>query len=310
MRYTPLPSELTARSFSLADAAAAGVGRARLRSADIGHPFHGVYTAGLADDEEDRCRALAPTLEVDEWFSHLTAARLYRMPLPAFAQHENAVHVTSVGTDDRVRRAGVTGWRVLERPPSRRWENGVRIVAPADVWASLSVRSALRPGTTLSIEWLVAIGDFLVSGERTDAGRAPALCTLAELEAAADRRNGKRGAKALRVAVAAVRHPVDSVKETFLRLGLVGCGLPEPEVQLPVETAHGLRHADLGYRRERLLLEFQGDEHRTSRARWLADLTRVQLLQDAGYRVMLIGDADLVPDCRALAARVRRALTC
>lgn len=66
-----------------------------------------------------------------------------------------------------------------------------------------------------------------------------------------------------------------------------------------------------------MLLEYQGDEHRTSRRRWLSDLTRTQLLDDAGYRTILVGDADLVPmtdgddqsplRCPALAARVRRA---
>ncbi|HET8928020.1 MAG TPA: hypothetical protein VFN24_09390 [Microbacterium sp.] len=102
--------------------------------------------------------------------------------------------------------------------------------------------------------------------------------------------------------------PVDSVRETFLRLALTAGGLPEPVVQPKVATAMGDRHADLGYRDARLLLEYLGDAHRTSRRRWLEDLTRVQLFKDAGWDVMMIGAADLEPDPAPLVERVRRAL--
>lgn len=309
MRYRALPPELQQSTFRLPDAQHHGVGRARLRGSDVGHPFHGIYTHGVdLEDLRSRCAVLTSTLGVREWYSHVTAARLYGMPLPGRWSPSEPLHITSVGVDDRPRRQGVQGWRVLERPPTRRLDGGLRVVAPADVWATLSVRSAVSPGRMLSVEWMTAIADFLVSGARTDAGRQAPLCTMDELAAAASRRRGKRGAKVLWEALPQVRRPVDSVKETFLRLGLVSFGLPEPTVQLAIDTVDGIRHADLGYAEARLLLEFQGDQHRTSRRRWLDDLTRVQLFQDAGYRVFLIGDADIVPDCRALAQRVRRAL--
>ncbi len=93
-----------------------------------------------------------------------------------------------------------------------------------------------------------------------------------------------------------------------MRLAMVDFGLPEPQVQVPVHTAEGLRHADLGYPELRLLFEYQGDQHRTDRNQWLEDLTRVQLFEDAGYRTMLIG-ADDVTDrtLPALIARIIRA---
>ncbi|HEX5859969.1 MAG TPA: hypothetical protein VFY91_17810, partial [Microbacterium sp.] len=106
-----------------------------------------------------------------------------------------------------------------------------------------------------------------------------------------------------------VRPGVDSPKESLLRIGLMEAGLPEPAIQVPVVTAEGVRHSDLGYPHARLLLEYQGDEHRVSRQRWLKDLTRVQLFEDAGYRVIAVGADDLEPDCRALARRIRRALS-
>lgn len=85
-------------------------------------------------------------------------------------------------------------------------------------------------------------------------------------------------------------------------------GLPEPDVQVPVVTREGVRHADLGYPGARVLLEYQGDEHRTSRERWLSDLRRIQLFQDAGYHVILVGAPDVDTHITALAGRVRRAL--
>ncbi|MEV4775168.1 DUF559 domain-containing protein [Microbacterium sp. LWH12-1.2] len=77
---------------------------------------------------------------------------------------------------------------------------------------------------------------------------------------------------------------------------------------MAVKTAHGLRHGDLGYRAARLIIEYQGDEHRASRKRWLQDLTRIQLLEDAGYRVILVGADDLRDGARALIERIRRIL--
>ena len=70
--------------------------------------------------------------------------------------------------------------------------------------------------------------------------------------------------------------PVDSPRESLLRLILVAGGLPEPEVQFAVRTAQGIRHADLGYRDARLLIEYHGDDHRTSRKRWLEDSSTIR----------------------------------
>ncbi|MFB8892689.1 hypothetical protein [Microbacterium plantarum] len=116
------------------------------------------------------------------------------------------------------------------------------------------------------------------------------------------------GARSLRAALDRARSPVDSPRESLLRVALVDAGIPEPRVQLAIRTAAGMRHADLGWPEHRLLLEYQGDEHRTSRRRWLDDLTRIRLLEDAGYRVILVGVADIEDDARSLTARIRRAL--
>ncbi len=311
MPRTPLPPELGGAAFSTADAYEAGLGRARLRGGDLMHPHHGVHAELSPDDDVvARCRRLLPALQPGRWFTHGTAARIWGIPLPHRYRPDEVLHVMSVGSGVAFRHRGTVGWVTSDAELDRRVVAGLPVVGPADVWCQLAIRDAVVPRRTIGHEWLVAAGDFLLTGPRTGGGRRGApLCTIEDLRAAVDRRRGARGVRAVEQALADVRHPVDSSRETLLRLGLVAHGLPEPEVQLPILTRAGIRHADLGYREARLLLEYQGDEHRTSRRRWLEDLTRIQLLQDAGYRVMMIGADDLHPSCAALAARVRRALS-
>jgi len=302
-----LPEHLRAVAFTNEEARAAGIGRGRLRGPDLAHPFRGIHTATAApEDLTTVCESLLSALGPQHRFSHLTAARLWGMPTPFGWSPDERLHVLAVGDTPPMRRDGVVGWETefADGPP--RMLGLLPVVDPAAVWCQLSVPGALGPGRAMSQEWLVATGDFLLSGPRGKP-RGP-LCTRGDLVEAAARHRGKRGNKALSWALERVRPRVDSPKESLLRVGLVEAGLPEPVVQVPVMTAEGLLHSDLGYPDARLLLEYQGDEHRVSRQRWLKDLTRVQLFEDAGYRVIAVGADDLEPDCRALARRIRRAL--
>ena len=91
--------------------------------------------------------------------------------------------------------------------------------------------------------------------------------------------------------------------------GVQTCALPISEVQPAIRTAAGERHPDLAYVDARLLIEYLGDVHRVDPRTWRSDLTRVQLFEDAGYRVMLAGADELTLEgLPAFAARVRRAL--
>lgn len=307
-----LPPELRSFAFTTAEARERGVGRGRLRGEDLAHPHRGVHIEAASADDADvmaRCERLRLVLGANDWFSHRTAARIWCIPLSIPYAEDEDLHVTSVGSRIAVRRAGVVGWVTAAAGIECQVFDGLPVIAPADVWCRLALRGAVVDGEVITYEWLVAAGDFLLSGQRREnGGRIPPLCTIDELRAAVARRGRGRGTAMLHSALADLRSPVDSPYETLARLGLVAHGLPEPRVQVPVMTSEGLRHADLGYPEHRLLLEYQGDEHRTSRSRWLRDLTRVQLFQDAGYDVILIGAHDVVPDCAALAERVRRAL--
>jgi hypothetical protein len=274
--------------FSVAQGRAAGLTPGRLRGPTLDRPFHGV-------------RTVLPSGAV---FSHATAARLWRMPLPRTVGDE--LHVT-VPQGTATRRPGVVGWTRGE-PLGPVELDGIPVPPPADTWVMLAAMTAARGGH-LSREQLVAVGDFLVSGERHRWGRAAPLATLEDLRAAVVRYGSRRGAASLAWALQRVRRPVDSPQESAIRLGLVASGLPEPSVQPSVATAVGTRHPDLGYLAQRVLLEYLGDVHRTDPRVWRQDLVRVQLFEDAGYRVILVGADDVRRDgIRALAERVRRAL--
>lgn len=311
MPQDELPSELSGSAFTTADARERGVGRGRLRGSDLDHPYHGVYvpSALSADDVMARCERLLPALAPQHWFSHRTAARIWGVPLEPEYTPGEGLHVISIASRAALRHDGTIGWVTADDALGREVFGILPVVSPAEVWCQLAARSAVVTHQIIAHEWLVAAGDYLVSGKRRPDGRRdPALCTIDDLQAAIDRRGRRRGTAILRSALRDVRRPVDSPYETRLRLGLVAAGLPEPRLQVPVDTAEGVLHADLGYPEVKVLIEYQGDEHRTSRKRWLSDLTRVQLFQDAGYHVVLVGADDLRPDCTALAARIRRLL--
>lgn len=301
-RRAPLPASLRTGAFTTGDARLAGVTRGRLRSRDLAHPHRGVYVA--ADDAPDfvsRCRSLLPVLGPAHVFTGATAATLWGVPMPD--AEPAIIDVLTIGAGAPIRRRGVRGARTSDILVGRTRLGDLPVTTPAETWCALAVGPS-----RLDEAWLVAVADGLLSGRRGEHGRTRALATRAELADAVARRGGGRGSRVLRDALDLARSPVDSPRETFLRLALVAAGLPEPQVQVRVDTTDGPRHADLGWPERRLLLEYQGDEHRLSRRRWLADLTRIQLLEDAGYRVILVGAADLDDGAAALASRIRRAL--
>jgi len=84
-----------------------------------------------------------------------------------------------------------------------------------------------------------------------------------------------RGVVAARAAITLVRERVDSPRETWLRLCLVLAGLPTPECNLIIGDDQGpMGRVDLVYRAYKLIIEYEGDQHRTDRHQWNADIDR------------------------------------
>src|SRR6188768_2443748 len=90
---SPLPEPLASRPFSVADARAHGVGGERLRSSDLGAPFRGVRVS--ASEPLNLPKAFAARMLAHKFYSHVTAAQLHDLPLPARLRMPTPLHVSS-----------------------------------------------------------------------------------------------------------------------------------------------------------------------------------------------------------------------
>lgn len=297
MVRTPRPVELDG-PIRTSRAAEFGVSARRVRASDAQHPFHGVTAFGLdLDDLRTRCEAFLPMLLPGQVFSHLTVLALAGCPLPESVSSEIHVSVLFPRTPPRGRGVRGHSLRRLEAVE----EGGLPVVPLPIAWR----QSAAMLGP---VELVVA-GDHLVTGPRTGRGRRGlARVTIEELQAVLREHQRSPGHAPARWALSRIRCGVDSRRETFLRLLLVDGGLPEPAVDVPVATAIGLLHADLGYPELKIALEYEGDGHRTDREQWQYDVRRREAMEAAGWTVIRVVAADLWEFRAALVARVRTIL--
>jgi hypothetical protein len=273
---TPLPAALHGRAFTVAEARKEQVKQSRLDARDLERPLWGLRNTRPALTLDEHARDLSVILPKDAAFSHLTAARLWRLPLPIRWTPTEPVDVLTAGTP--LRRARVRGHRGLER---REVEvlRGLRVTRPVQTWTDLATVPEL------SVEDLVIAGDAFAT-------RDPGL--LARLvEAGAG--NGGRGRRRMRAAAGLIRSGSGSPMETRARLVFGMEGLPEPELNATVyaEDGHFLARVDFLWREERVIVEYEGDQHRTDRRQWQNDIQRLRLLEDLGWKVVRITAADL-----------------
>jgi very-short-patch-repair endonuclease len=296
MRET-LPTRLSCRPFTVAEALDAGVTRQRLRRSDLHAPFHGARVAAMPATLHDRCRALAPLLEADQFVSHITSAALWGLPLPArYASTGVPLHVTSIRRREP-RRAGVTGHRD-PRAPDPACLGPIPVSAPVRAWTECR--------TLLELDDLVVVGDALV-GRWSEIAGASGL-PLRDLEAASAACLG-RGTRRLQESLALVRVGSRSPAETRLRLLLARGGIPEPELNFEARTPRGawLGIVDFAFPDVRLGLEYEGEHHFSDIATFHADIERRERFAEAGWRTIRVTSEHLrQPD--ALVARVRRHL--
>ena len=268
-----------------------------MRRSDVDHPFHGV--SGVELDLETtlgRCRAFEPRMLPGQVFSHTTALALLGAPLPG---DDDRLHlsVTFPRTPPRVR--GTMGHSLRLLPVNLVF--GLPVSTPASAWC--------QAAGILGREDLVAVGDYLVTGRRRDSAREPGLLTIDELTLAATERRGSPGAQRMAWALARIRCGAESRPETLLRLLLERSGIRGATLDHPIGVAGGVvLHPDLAFVRERVALEYEGDDHRTDRKRWMRDIERRELMEDAGWRVVRITAEQLFGAPDALVARIRSRL--
>jgi hypothetical protein len=108
--------------------------------------------------------------------------------------------------------------------------------------------------------------------------------------------------------LAALAAPAESPMETRLRWLLIQRGLPRPEVQVNLgDDSNGiLGRADLYYRSARLVVEYDGTNHRD---RLVEDNRRQNRLLSAGYQLLRFTASDIYNEPDGVAALVRGALS-
>lgn len=305
-RPRPLPPDLRDLPFSRRAALDRGLSDRRLRATDLSRPFHGVRLADdLPTNIEWKCRAYQERMAPDAAFSHGTAARLYGLPLPLYARDAEVLHVTIPAHSRPPEGRGVTGheldrtiWDARDlvyQDPERAQLFALTTVTPAVLWAQLS--------RTLDTDDLVALGDAIV-------GTRPPLASIDDLRTIVRRWGGRRGARSMVEAVELVRVGSLSRPESLQRLQLVRAGIPEPALNIRVEDRSGklISMADLSWPDFRVLLEYEGDGHRTSRGKFLSDMTRGENYADGDWFPMRSHAGYVFGDPNELTRRVARRL--
>lgn len=99
--------------------------------------------------------------------------------------------------------------------------------------------------------------------------------------------------------------------ETILRLAIIRAGLPEPLVNYQILTGEGevVAHGDLVYPQARVVIEYDGDHHRTDARQYHLDVDRLWKIQSLGWKVVRINSTHLASDAAEAVRRIRLAFS-
>ncbi len=269
-----------------------GISPHLLRTNAYDRTFWGIRSATPPTTVIDRCRVLLVRLPNGTTVSHTTAALLHRMPLPWRLEHAESLHFASESPHRAPHATGISGHRLALAPGELIEIEGVPMTSPERTWCDLA--------TMLHLYDLVAAGDFLIHH------RSP-ITTKARLLLAVERRSSGRGARLLTRAWELLDGRSESPQESRLRVILVEGGAPSIRVNHVVSDQFGefVGRTDILIEQWNLVLEYQGDYHRTTAGQWRADMTRRSRLEAAGRRVMEL-NADDLRDAGELMDRIRR----
>ncbi|MDT5089975.1 MAG: hypothetical protein QOG47_2682 [Mycobacterium sp.] len=190
--------------------------------------------------------------------------------------------------------AGVQVWEERIADDEICLVDGMRLTTPA--------RTALDLARRYSLNDAVAAVDALA--------QAVELKSV-DIELLVDRYRGRRGMKGAAAALELIDGGAQSPKETWLRLLLLNAGFPRPQTQIAVRNEWGWVDAylDMGWEDIKVAVEYDGDQHRSSRYQYVKDIRRLEMLdQRYGWLVVRVVSEDRPDDVirRVAAARARR----
>ncbi len=244
-----------------------------------------VHRGGLDDDTLIRAAlAIHPD---DAFASHLSAAKVLRLPIP---DHPFA-HVTVGKHEDRRFRPRVKP-HVTKRMRRVIVVRGIRTTDP--------IATFIDCAGTLSLVERVILGDALVRKYDITSEQLLKAC----------RESSDYYAGLATAAAEYVRDGVDSPMETRLRMLIVLAGLPEPTVNFMLFRDDGTwrRRFDLSYPGIKLIIEYDGRHHATDPTQWEGDIDRREEFDDEGYRILVVTSKGIFVDPERTLHRVRRQL--
>lgn len=287
----PIPQTMP-RAFTVAEARRNGITVGQLRNPDFGRLYFGTRTRPGGDDGWlDRCHSLATRMSGGRAFSHVTAARLHAIPLPA-AAGAGPLHVISPAPVRAIRYRGVVGHEARLPPEDVIDMAGLPVTSPERTWCDLAA--------ILDLPDLVAAGDFLLWRERPKT-------TIERLGQAVTQYPSQRGRARLRCALPLLSAHSRSRPESILRVALITSHLPNPEPNFEVYLRSVRREIDLAYPAYKVGLEYQGDHHRTDRKQWRSDIRRGNDAVDEGWSILYFTGDD-IDDLPGLVSRVEMRL--
>ncbi|MCA1782478.1 MAG: hypothetical protein ABR500_08215 [Dermatophilaceae bacterium] len=261
---------------------------------------------------DGRAAAFALALPDDVVFSHVTAARLWGLPLPRCLESpgdHDPLHVMRITSRPAVERSGCVHHRGLERRTVTRVK-GVPVTSVADTWCDL-----IEACPKLSLGDAVMLGDAAVEAiqptkwvdERHSHADPASSEWWADPVAEGCRalrepvivRRSFRGRRLAWAALRLIRPRVWSPMESYSRVVLVEAELPEPELNATITHDDGggfIAIGDLVWRkqsyRRRVVGEYNGATHEQPSARE-SDHSKRLLLEDEGWKVLEIYARDV-----------------
>lgn len=170
--------------------------------------------------------------------------------------------------------------------------DGMRVATPA--------RAAFDLGRRLPRRDAIAALDDLCRNTCT---------TVEDIALVADRHPRTPGSRRLRGHLSFVDPGAESPPESHTRLTLVDAGLPRPETQIAhVEAGWEFARSDLGWRKWRTAVEYDGAHHWTDRRQRAWDLERAARIERLGWAVVRVGAELLYDRPGELVRRVRAKL--
>ncbi len=169
------------------------------------------------------------------------------------------------------------------RPPKGIITRNERITGDEFVWQRLFLATPARTAFDL--------GRHLPRGQaiaRLDALMRAQPFSMEDVLLLAKRYQGARGVKRLKELLPLVDGGAASPRETWLRLLFIDAGLPKPSTQIPIVDEFGnlLRTVDMGWEDFGVVAEYDGDQHRTSRAQYVKDLRVIPQIERLGWIVL------------------------